>query len=58
MAARHPARYVNFSSYLGSTAARVVCIKPAVHHTSTVDDEYDGYFIPRGAIIMGNAWYA
>lgn len=20
------------------------------------DDEYDGYFIPRGTVVMGNGW--
>ena len=25
-------------------------------HMSTVDDEYNGFYIPKGTIIMGNAW--
>ncbi|KAF8880642.1 cytochrome P450 [Infundibulicybe gibba] len=25
-------------------------------HASVADDEYDGYFIPKGTIIIGNAW--
>ncbi|GJE84147.1 cytochrome P450 [Phanerochaete sordida] len=28
----------------------------AVPHISTTDDEYRGYHIPAGSIIMGNAW--
>lgn len=28
-----------------------------VPHTSTSDDEYDGYFIPKGTIVIGNSWY-
>ncbi|KAH9476133.1 Cytochrome P450 monooxygenase COX2 [Psilocybe cubensis] len=28
----------------------------AVAHVSSEDDEYDGYFIPRGTIVMGNGW--
>ncbi|KAF8874943.1 cytochrome P450 [Infundibulicybe gibba] len=28
-----------------------------VAHMSTSDDEYDGYFIPKGSIILGNAWF-
>lgn len=26
-------------------------------HASAEDDEYEGYFIPKGTIIMPNAWY-
>ncbi|PPR03921.1 hypothetical protein CVT24_008106 [Panaeolus cyanescens] len=25
-------------------------------HCSSEDDEYDGYFIPKGTVVMGNAW--
>ncbi|KAF8884181.1 cytochrome P450 [Infundibulicybe gibba] len=28
----------------------------SIVHASTEDDEYDGYFIPKGAIVIGNAW--
>ncbi|KAF8884186.1 cytochrome P450 [Infundibulicybe gibba] len=28
----------------------------AVAHASTEDVEYDGYFIPKGAIVLGNTW--
>jgi Cytochrome P450 len=27
-----------------------------VPHMSTNDDEYNGFYIPKGTIIMGNAW--
>ena len=27
-----------------------------IPHTSTVDDEYNGYYIPKGTIMIGNAW--
>lgn len=27
-------------------------------HLNTADDNYKGYFIPKGSIIMGNVWYA
>ena len=23
---------------------------------STIDDEYNGFYIPKGTIMMGNAW--
>ncbi|KAG2018348.1 cytochrome P450 [Coprinopsis cinerea AmutBmut pab1-1] len=26
-------------------------------HSTTHDDIYDGYFIPKGTIVMGNAWH-
>ena len=26
-------------------------------HTSTEDDWYEGYFIPKGSLMLGNAWY-
>ena len=33
------------------------CAAPLdVPHTSTADDEFNGYFIPEGSIIMINAW--
>ncbi|PPQ99415.1 hypothetical protein CVT24_005402 [Panaeolus cyanescens] len=28
----------------------------AIAHMSTEDDEYDGYFIPKGTVVMGNSW--
>jgi Cytochrome P450 len=27
-------------------------------HMSTMDDEYNGFHIPKGTIVMGNAWLA
>jgi hypothetical protein len=29
-----------------------------VPHMSTRDDEYNGFYIPKGTIMMGNAWLA
>ena len=28
----------------------------AIPHMSTFDDEYKGYHIPKGSIVMGNSW--
>ncbi|PPQ69644.1 hypothetical protein CVT24_001217 [Panaeolus cyanescens] len=28
----------------------------AVGHMATEDDEYNGYFIPKGTVLMGNGW--
>jgi cytochrome P450 len=27
-----------------------------IPHVSKVDDEYNGYFIPKGTVIVGNIW--
>ena len=27
-----------------------------IPHMSTNDDEYNGFYIPKGTIMMGNAW--
>jgi cytochrome P450 len=31
-------------------------MRVGVPHCSTADDVFDGYFIPRGALIIPNAW--
>jgi hypothetical protein len=28
----------------------------AIPHMTTNDDEYDGYYIPKGTILFGNTW--
>jgi hypothetical protein len=28
----------------------------AFPHMATNDDEYDGYYIPKGTFVFGNAW--
>ena len=28
----------------------------AIPHTATNDDEYDGYYIPKGTTVFGNSW--
>ena len=25
-------------------------------HVATSDDEYNGYYIPKGTVVFGNAW--
>lgn len=27
-----------------------------VAHATTEDDEYDGYFIPKGSLVIGSTW--
>jgi hypothetical protein len=34
----------------------ILTISEGVPHTSTDDDEYNGYHIPKGTILIGNAW--
>lgn len=29
---------------------------PGLPHMATNSDEYDGYYIPKGTIVIGNAW--
>ena len=28
----------------------------AFPHMTTNDDEYDGYYIPKGTVVLGSAW--
>ena len=30
---------------------------PGVAHANTEDDEYNGYFIPKGTYVMANSWW-
>lgn len=39
------------------TSTRLKCSKYlGIPHLSTEDDEYNGYFIPKGTLIIGNIW--
>lgn len=29
-----------------------------VSHATSQDDQYNGYFIPKGTTVVGNAWWA
>jgi Cytochrome P450 len=42
-----------FSSCLLCT---ILTCSEAFPHVSTHDDEYDGYYIPKGTAVVGNAW--
>ena len=36
--------------------ATILTSSEAVPHMSTNDDEYNGYYIPKGTVTIGNAW--
>ena len=38
--------------------ARWQPVVPLVTHVSSADDEYKGYFIPKGSLVVGNSWCA
>jgi hypothetical protein len=41
-----------------SEVLRWIPVTPlAIPHATTQDDEYRGYYIPKGSVIVGNAWY-
>ena len=36
--------------------ATILTSSEVIPHTSTMDDEYNGFYIPKGTIIIANAW--
>lgn len=32
-------------------------LSSALPHCTTEDDVYEGYFIPKGSVVVGNSWY-
>ncbi|KAL0958976.1 hypothetical protein HGRIS_014289 [Hohenbuehelia grisea] len=46
--------------YVNAVIKEVVRWQPAsplaIAHSCSADDEYDGFFIPKGSIIVGNSW--
>ncbi|PPQ99406.1 hypothetical protein CVT24_005393 [Panaeolus cyanescens] len=39
-----------------NTETGLAIIFTAIAHMTSEDDEYDGYFIPKGTTVIGNAW--
>ncbi len=37
--------------------SRLTCTAVAAPHRAMADDEYRGYTIPKGCMIMPNIWY-
>ena len=38
------------------TISTILTDHEAVPHMATNDDEYNGYYIPKGTIVFGNSW--
>jgi hypothetical protein len=36
--------------------ATILTSSEGIAHTSTTEDEYNGFYIPKGTIMIGNAW--
>ena len=36
--------------------ATILTISEGIPHMSTISDEYNGFFIPKGTVMIGNAW--
>ena len=46
-----------FGMCMGGLAIYCLIILLGIPHRLTVDDIYEGKFMPAGAIVMGNIWY-
>ena len=38
------------------TVCTILMDHEAIPHRATNDDEYNGYYIPKGTIVFGNSW--
>ena len=36
--------------------ATILTCSEGIPHMSSIDDEYNGFYIPKGTIMIGNAW--
>ena len=52
MAPRHADWYASFVAKQAFLTSRTT----AVPHRLVMDDVYEGYFLPAGSIVFGNAW--
>ena len=46
----------SFVIIIVTTIVIILTSSEAVPHMSTADDEYNGFYIPKGTIVMGNVW--
>ena len=37
-------------------ATTILTISEGIPHVSTIDDEYNGFYIPKGTVLIANAW--
>jgi hypothetical protein len=35
----------------------IIKLPKGIPHRCSSDDEYDGYFIPKGTLVIGNSWH-
>ena len=45
-----------FGRFFVTIIITILTSSQGVPHMSTSDDEYNGYYIPKGTILMANAW--
>ena len=43
--------------FLLSSAATILTNSEAIPHMSTNEDEYNGFYIPKGTVMIANAWF-
>ena len=46
----------SYRPFLIVIVATILMSFKAVPHMSTIDDEYKGFYIPKGTVVIGNAW--
>ena len=49
-------RPFQFQFYVHGMTTIIFTCSEAFPHMATNDDEYDGYYIPKGTVVVGNAW--
>jgi hypothetical protein len=46
-----------FGRFFVTIIITILTISEGVPHMSTFDDEYNGFYIPKGTIVIGNSWF-
>ena len=42
--------------FISSSAATILTSSQGIPHLSTIDDKYNGFYIPKGTVMIANAW--